>query len=335
MTARILAALALVAALAAPASATVYTVCPSGCDTDCAGAAAKYLTMVTGDVLEIAAGVTCSGANLLSPPQSGLTVRGQDMTSTLDGGGSVATGLRGYTGAVFSTLTLTGYTSYAIGPYSSTKAMTVSDVRISGSAGGITGLASGSIVERAHISGTTGRGVNCPSAGVTVRNTLVVDAGATSIDCSQAAVEHCTAVGQTAGTYGIVADTARWNIISGCTTSAGGLRAITSETYNISYGNTPTNCYSACGTGTTNVDPLLVGGGDYHLTEASSAVDTATGSAYVSDLDGVVRDATPDRGAYEYVAPAATASPRWLVDGAQGLLLDEGAQGYLLYEGAK
>jgi hypothetical protein len=50
-------------------------------------------------------------------------------------------------------------------------------------------------------------------------------------------------------------------------------------------------------------DPLFVGGGDYHLTSGSPAVDSAnTAAAPATDLEGVLRPVGPeaDRGAFEY-----------------------------------
>ncbi|MEP7356910.1 MAG: choice-of-anchor Q domain-containing protein, partial [Anaerolineales bacterium] len=53
----------------------------------------------------------------------------------------------------------------------------------------------------------------------------------------------------------------------------------------------------------TTTDPLFVGGGDYHLTAASPAINTAnTGAAPATDLDGVIRPygIAADRGAFEF-----------------------------------
>lgn len=81
------------------------------------------------------------------------------------------------------------------------------------------------------------------------------------------------------------------------------------------------------GTGNINADPLFVSPvmRDYRLTGGSPAIDAGTPmGAPVDDLDGNPRDAMPDMGAYEYLAPtsvlissfadqATPVSPFWLV----------------------
>ncbi len=48
--------------------------------------------------------------------------------------------------------------------------------------------------------------------------------------------------------------------------------------------------------------PAFVGGGDYHLTAGSAAIDAGVDAGVTTDLDGKSRDASPDIGAYEFGA---------------------------------
>ena len=49
------------------------------------------------------------------------------------------------------------------------------------------------------------------------------------------------------------------------------------------------------------IDPLFVGGGDYHLTSSSPVIDQGTPSAVTVDLEHTGRSALPDMGAYEHI----------------------------------
>jgi len=62
------------------------------------------------------------------------------------------------------------------------------------------------------------------------------------------------------------------------------------------------------GTGNIDSDPLFINaaGGDYHLMAASPAIDAGTAvGAPPDDLDGNLRDGSPDMGAYEYFGPTS------------------------------
>jgi hypothetical protein len=68
------------------------------------------------------------------------------------------------------------------------------------------------------------------------------------------------------------------------------------------------------GIGNIDQDPLFVGGGDYHLQQASPAVDAAeTAAAPAVDLDGVPRPVPAggdaDMGAYEWRLPGVSLTP--------------------------
>lgn len=55
------------------------------------------------------------------------------------------------------------------------------------------------------------------------------------------------------------------------------------------------------GSGNIDADPLFVGGGDYHLRVSSPCVDRGTSAgAPTHDIEGTLRDAMPDMGAYEW-----------------------------------
>jgi hypothetical protein len=56
------------------------------------------------------------------------------------------------------------------------------------------------------------------------------------------------------------------------------------------------------GTGNLSIDPKFIGAGNYHLKVGSPVVDKGTLSgAPIADLEGTLRDARPDMGAYEWV----------------------------------
>ena len=64
---------------------------------------------------------------------------------------------------------------------------------------------------------------------------------------------------------------------------------------NVWYGDQGSGC------GKVIASPGWVGGGDYHLTAGSAAINAgAAQHAPESDLDGARRDSAPDAGAYEY-----------------------------------
>jgi hypothetical protein len=53
--------------------------------------------------------------------------------------------------------------------------------------------------------------------------------------------------------------------------------------------------------GNLDLDPRFVGGGDYRLDLDSPCIDAGTAAgAPAYDLDGRMRDAAPDMGAYEW-----------------------------------
>lgn len=58
------------------------------------------------------------------------------------------------------------------------------------------------------------------------------------------------------------------------------------------------------GTGNVDADPLFVGSSDYHLQVGSPAIDAGTAAgAPAYDIEGTLRGAVPDMGAYEWTSP--------------------------------
>ena len=55
------------------------------------------------------------------------------------------------------------------------------------------------------------------------------------------------------------------------------------------------------GTGNIDADPLFAGAGDYHLRQGSPCINVGTVTGAPStDIEGTIRSATPDMGAYEW-----------------------------------
>jgi hypothetical protein len=83
---------------------------------------------------------------------------------------------------------------------------------------------------------------------------------------------------------------------------------------NLLFGGTIDATAQSVATGTVFADPLFVqpATGDFHLLAGSPAIGAASVSwAPATDYDGLARDAAPDRGAFEYMAPLYTEQP-WL-----------------------
>ena len=139
-------------------------------------------------------------------------------------------------------------------------------------------------------------------------NTALSGGGLTAVVDSSAEISHSTIAGNTSTLFG-GAMTIVWfsnvvitnSIVWGNTSATGPgihLHNTTSEpaiTYSDIQGGWP-------GEGNIEADPLFTGGGDYHLTEGSPAIDTATASAVTNDIDGDLRpqDSGYDMGADEY-----------------------------------
>lgn len=337
MLRRVFVALALVAALASPAAATIYTVCPSSCSTDCGGAQAVLTSMVTGDVLELQAGVTCSGLQLSFPTQTGLTVRGvPGGGSTLDGLGTTVSAVKVWVGATVSDLTIRGYTGFGILTIGGDRLMTVQDVVVTGGSSCIGAIGAGSTIQRVQCIGQSSKAIDKAGVAYTIRNCVVRGAGSDAVNATSATCEHVTVTGATGGLYALRCATTRWSIVANNAVSIAGIYTGTgTHENNLTWGNTPAQCSASCGTGSFTADPLFVSSTDLHLTATSPAIDAATGSTETYDVVGVLRGSARDIGAYEFVAPAPTGTAHWLDAGGHGHLLDGGAPGFLLYHGLK
>lgn len=328
---RAILAAAVVAAWAPPVRAATYTVCASGCDADCAGLSALVASLLDDDVVEFQEG--CTGVGVSSPVKSRLQFLAVG-SITMDGNGAVATAFKVHTDAVVDGFTITGYTGVAIDALSTSARFYIRDNHITGGTGCVAEAAAGSIIERNLCAPTSGRGLSSGTASATFRNNVVVGSTNVGIYGTNATCTHNTVTGVTGGTYAMQCGAARFNIILSNSPTSAGVYAPT-EQYNLAYGNTPANCSGGCDGTTLVTDPELVLGGDFHLTATSPAIDAATGSTETVDHEATARDATPDIGAYEYVAPPVTGSAKWVREGQSGCLLCNGSPGYLLFEGAK
>lgn len=310
-------ALILLLILGGSASAATYTVCPSGCDTDCAGAPAQLTAMNSADIMEIKAGVTCVGISLVSPLKANITIRGETggVRPALNGNGAVAIAVRLDNTGLLSNIDIYGYTGIAIQSTSSNRTYSVRDVSVDGGTGCMSGLGNGSVVERVYCNPASGQAIASSQASV-FRNVVVARASNNGIAAGLSTCTHVTVSGVTGGTWAINCGTAFYSVAAGNTNPIG-IRGATDRGYNLTHGHS-TNCDAGnCGTGTIQVDPLFVGSGSLALQATSPAINAATGSTETVDVLGVART-TPDMGAYEWIASGPGAGNRWPRVGATG-----------------
>lgn len=165
-----------------------------------------------------------------------------------------------------------------------------------------------------------------------VRNNLVID---TSIGFSgygilcgtNATVAHNTidlrnrtAPYFAGAAYGISASVARYNVVWGGNTS---VSASVARDHNLAWG-WGAAAYAGAGdagvppTDTTG-DPQFLGPEDWRVATTSPAVDAGFGSTVTVDLDGLMRDAVPDLGAYEFDPTHVTPPLVWPVREVAGM----------------
>ena len=190
--------------------------------------------------------------------------------------------------------------------------------------GGINCASSSPIIMNCIISAnqsTLGGGIFCFGSSPTIRNCLIVENSASGsfgggIACwnSHPTILHSTITDNSASDFGgglycyssspTVTNCILWNDSA----SSGPEIFVESGSPVVSYSDVQGGW---AGTENIDADPLVVGGGDYHLTTGSPCVDAGTDAGVLTDMDG---DARPllsgfDMGADEYDGPC------WDLDG--------------------
>ena len=167
---------------------------------------------------------------------------------------------------------------------------------------------------RAVIDGcqVTGNGSGLRMAGLaTITNCLVTDNGPYGFEilAPDVSIEHCTIADHSS--YGVTSGSSANTKISNCIlykNSSTGLYDHGSliSAHNLFFQNGQDyGGNAAAGAGDISVDPLFVdaGQGDFHLQDASPAVDSGVDLRVITDLEGRTRPmgASPDRGCYEVI----------------------------------